>query len=109
MCLEAGCSLSGPTHSRQWLPAIAAACISSCLLFAVLCAVHKQTRARPCFLQDDEAAFESYFAQEVPVVREKQELVQQIKQANFVIGILQASVRALIFIRRVVHINSSAS
>jgi len=32
--------------------------------------------------QDDEAAFESYFAKEVPVVREKQELVQQIKQAN---------------------------
>jgi hypothetical protein len=55
-----------------------AACISSCSL----CAVHKQTRARPCFSQDDEAAFESYFAQEVPVVREKQELVQQIKQAN---------------------------
>ncbi len=58
------------------------ACISSCSLCAALCAVHKQTRARPFFLQDDEAAFESFFAQEVPVVREKQELVHQIKQAN---------------------------
>ena len=35
-----------------------------------------------CCLQDDETAFERFFATEVPVVSEKQELVQQIKTAN---------------------------
>jgi len=32
--------------------------------------------------QDDEAAFESYFEKEVPVVSQKQALVQQIKMVN---------------------------
>ena len=32
--------------------------------------------------QNDEAEFEEYFAKEAPIVREKQELVQQIKHAN---------------------------
>ncbi len=32
--------------------------------------------------QNDEAEFEEYLAKEVPIVREKQELVRQIKHAN---------------------------